>query len=304
MVRRRLSLRWSLLAALIGVALVYNEHLASVSSEVQQQQQQSLSQITLRPPALGDGCYHVFIDAGSNRGVHGRFLFEPEKYPKSKFTLKFDEMFGHNRTLQNICVFAFEPNVQKHQATQRATEQAYAQMGWRYKYIPYGVSDRDGQVTFYRNWNFFNGAKREEWGFGTHAHGDVNDTMKVVVDILDLAKWSEQHVFDRQVPPKNEYNRAHPVVAMKMDVEGSEYRTLDHMMEQGGTACKFDYIVGELHYEDFPQSFGRHNLTSEKMIERYATKVMKKRLSRKGCPTFLEFDDEEYLHDGQPYPVP
>ena len=31
---------------------------------------------------LGDGCYHVFLDVGSNRGVHGRFFYEPELYPR------------------------------------------------------------------------------------------------------------------------------------------------------------------------------------------------------------------------------
>ena len=39
----------------------------------------SLSEKTSRnDTSLGNGCYHVFIDAGSNVGVHGRFLFEPE----------------------------------------------------------------------------------------------------------------------------------------------------------------------------------------------------------------------------------
>ena len=64
--------------------------------------------------ALGNGCYHVFIDAGSNVGVHGRFLFEPTKYPKSVFAKKFNVLFGKHWTCQNICVFAFEPNP-KHQ---------------------------------------------------------------------------------------------------------------------------------------------------------------------------------------------
>jgi FkbM family methyltransferase len=253
---------------------------------------------TQRPPALADGCYHVFIDAGSNRGVHGRFLFEPEKYNRSLFTKKFDEIFGSNRTKQNICVFAFEPNVQKHNVTQRATQEAYAKMGWRYHWLPYGVSDKDGQVTFYRNLDYFSGLKREEWGFGTHLHG--NATEATTVNVLDLSVWAERHVFNRSIPCKNKYNRAHPIVAMKMDVEGSEYRTIDHMMEMG-TACKFDFILGELHFNDVPQSFGRHNLTLEKHVQKYSD-YMIKMLAKKGCPKFLEFDDEQYLHDGEPYP--
>ena len=33
---------------------------------------------------LADGCYHVFLDVGSNIGMHVRFLLEPHKYPKAK----------------------------------------------------------------------------------------------------------------------------------------------------------------------------------------------------------------------------
>ena len=58
---------------------------------------------------LGDGCYHIFIDAGSNRGVHGRFLFEPEKYPKSKFAKKFDEIYGNNRTKKKFASLPLNP---------------------------------------------------------------------------------------------------------------------------------------------------------------------------------------------------
>jgi Methyltransferase FkbM domain len=261
--------------------------------------------------SLADGCYHVFLDAGSNRGVHGRFLFEPEKYPKSKFTGRFDILFGQNRTLQNICVFAFEPNVQKHGESQLTIQTAYQRMGWKYYYMPYGVSDKDGQVTFFRNLDYFNGQRREEWGFGIHLHSKQhmnvsevlqNSSLVALVDTIDLAAWSERHIFDRRIPPKNKYNRHHPIVAMKMDIEGSEYRTLQHMIETG-TACKFDFILGELHYNTIPQEFRGYNLTTEKSVKKYANS-MKKQLQRHGCPNFDEFDDEQYLHDGQPYPDP
>ena len=36
-----------------------------------------------RRSKLGDGCYHVFLDIGSNIGIHGRFLYEPDRYPDS-----------------------------------------------------------------------------------------------------------------------------------------------------------------------------------------------------------------------------
>lgn len=76
-----------------------------------------------------------------------RFLFEPNLYPKSTFVKKFGEVFGHNRKLQNVCVFAFEPNPY-HKKSQMATQTAYQRMGWRYHYMPFGVSDSDGELTF------------------------------------------------------------------------------------------------------------------------------------------------------------
>jgi len=41
-----------------------------------------------------DGCYHVYLDVGSNIGVQIRKLFEPEKYPKGGIHSIFDKYFG------------------------------------------------------------------------------------------------------------------------------------------------------------------------------------------------------------------
>jgi hypothetical protein len=183
-----------------------------------------------------------------------------------------------------------------------ATQQAYQKMGWRYYYLPYGVSDHDGTEVFYRNLDYFNGLVREEWGFGTHLHGAQNNSQLASVTVIDFAKWLEFHVFERSIPLQNEFNRFEPRVALKMDVEGSEYRTLHHMRTTG-TACKLDYIFGELHYQDYPQSFAGVTLKNQTDVERYAQQMLKE-LAKHGCPRFVEFDDEEYLHDGVIYPVP
>ena len=44
-----------------------------------------------RRPKLGDGCRHVFLDVGSNIGVHGRILFEPHLYPIRNSTNAFTQ---------------------------------------------------------------------------------------------------------------------------------------------------------------------------------------------------------------------
>ena len=38
------------------------------------------NQVALTPKAQADGCYHVFLDVGSNIGNHVRFLYEPQLY--------------------------------------------------------------------------------------------------------------------------------------------------------------------------------------------------------------------------------
>ena len=110
-----------------------------------------------RKSKLGDGCRHVFLDVGSNIGVHSRILFEPSMYPiknntnaiaansgLAKFSARhfFEEQFGleDDRVNTEICIFAFEPNP-KHIQRQRELEQVYKNMGWRYHFLQAGVSE-------------------------------------------------------------------------------------------------------------------------------------------------------------------
>jgi FkbM family methyltransferase len=256
----------------------------------------------------------VFIDAGSNRGVHGRFLFEPDKYPNSKFVEKFAQIFGGNRTLQNICVFAFEPNVELHNRSQRATEQAYQKMGWRYHYLPFAVSDHDGEAIFFRNQDYLSGKNNEEWGFGSVFHETSNSTdykksQEASVQLIDLSRWIRENVLLRTIPPPNEYNgNRKPMIAMKMDIEGSEYSILTHLFETN-VFCQLDHVLGEFHLAEAPQVVGLWNATqrigdlylnTRKEIRAYRRKLML-RLATCGAG-FEQFDEEEYLHDGLPYP--
>ena len=50
-----------------------------------------------------DGCYHVYLDVGSNIGVQVRKLYEPELYPKANVHVIFNSRFGSilERTSQN-----------------------------------------------------------------------------------------------------------------------------------------------------------------------------------------------------------
>ena len=66
---------------------------------------------------LLDGCYHVYIDVGTNVGIQIRKLFEPEKYPDANVHKVFDTKFGSIKerlqpTIDGgnmVCAIGFEP---------------------------------------------------------------------------------------------------------------------------------------------------------------------------------------------------
>ena len=52
-----------------------------------------------------DGCLHVFIDLGSNRGLQIRKLYEPGTFPLAPVLPLYQKYFGRpeDRNLQEIC---------------------------------------------------------------------------------------------------------------------------------------------------------------------------------------------------------
>ena len=52
-----------------------------------------------------DGCHHVFIDLGSNRGLQIRKLYEPHTFPLAPIQPLYEKFFGkpEERNLQEIC---------------------------------------------------------------------------------------------------------------------------------------------------------------------------------------------------------
>ena len=56
-----------------------------------------------------DGCLHVFIDLGSNRGLQIRKLYEPNTFPLAPVLPLYQKFFGRpeDRNLQEICSVGF-----------------------------------------------------------------------------------------------------------------------------------------------------------------------------------------------------
>ena len=82
-----------------------------------------------------DGCAHVYLDLGSNIGVHVRKLFEPEKYPKSSMLPIFQQYFGSaEERRKTVCAVSIEANP-LHLPKLKAVAEAYMAMGWRHYVI-------------------------------------------------------------------------------------------------------------------------------------------------------------------------
>ena len=172
-----------------------------------------------RAAKLADGCRHVFLDVGSNIGVHARMLLEPHLYPPPNYTKSekrrgtardfFVSQFGpeSDRDPTEFCVFGFEPNP-AHVPRHLEMEAAYAAAGWRYRLIRAGVSDEDGEMEFY---HVGRGDRALERGFSAQVEkckarrGLGQKKMKIdcpgeVAKVVRLSGWIDREVHGRIIP--------------------------------------------------------------------------------------------------------
>ena len=253
---------------------------------------------------LGDGCYHIFLDIGSNIGVHTRFLFEPDLYPNAKTSISlFEKEFGVHRNNKDFCAFGFEPNP-IHEIRHKMLMNEYKKMGWRYHYIQAGASDEDGNITFYRQED----QAYEEWGFTSNHDVQSNNGLSVNVPTIRLATWLRDEIIDRKIPDRvyGKYDTG-PRIVMKLDIESSEYKVLPDLMFTG-ILCNINFVFMEIHdwsiNYDTDSISGRGELHLQQgRSQKFLQDNIKMFHSMKDCATRIEeADDEAYLHDGMPFP--
>lgn len=279
-----------------------------------------------REPRLGDDCLLVYLDVGSNIGVHNRFLFQPNLYPYANNIIKeFDQTFGIGRDNRDICAFGFEPNP-AHKVRHQQLEIAYQKMGWRYKYIQAGVGDHDGNLTFWHE-NSQADNNHNEWGFRMYQQNE--NSTSVTVPLINLPQWIQHHIVERQLP-KQIYGNYSSVsttqqqqtiqegkVMMKMDIEGSEYLLLPWLLMSGVFCRGIDFMFGEFHawmahgikrdMIKHPEQQGYLDLNEKSALEWdqiLMQQVLKSILPENCKGTWLYLDSEAYVHDGKPFPKP
>ena len=173
------------------------------------------------PPWMSQ-CMDIYIDLGSNVGVQVRKIFEPERYPQThkRIVKLYNEEFGtsemRKRKNSGLCAFGFEPNP-KHYKKLRLIEKNYATKGWKVKFFPFAVSNKNATVTFWSETN----SSYNDWGATLYkVKGEAQDRTINVTQIR-LADFIKIHLPNKQIK------------AMKFDVEGAEYEILTDFHFEG-----------------------------------------------------------------------
>ena len=218
---------------------------------------------TLRDVKLADGCRHVFLDVGSNVGLHLRFLMEGESvFPKSQY-LKwghFQKYFGPSFAKDpTVCAFAFEPNW-KHEAKLRHMVMRLRAGGRRIEVLHAAASNKPGSITFYHR----NGDNSGATGFGASPEVTMckssmgkkcskmenNTYTKESLPTIDLAQFVAEEVVGRRIPPVPNgiapSDARPPAIVMKLDSEGAELLILERMLDLC-VLCELNFISLEYH---------------------------------------------------------
>mmetsp|Transcript_17974 Transcript_17974/g.34938 ORF Transcript_17974/g.34938 Transcript_17974/m.34938 type:complete len:339 (-) Transcript_17974:39-1055(-) len=268
-----------------------------------------------RQPRLGDGCYHVFLDVGSNIGLHARFLYEPHHYPDSKSSVRaFEEQFGPNRDNRDYCIFAFEPNPTFRKRHLELAE-AYDKIGWRYHPILAGAATVDGNMTFYHSFMVDTINRDKELGFSAVTPKTLygKESKWVTVPTIRLASWIIREIRDRKIPDvTHSGTKIKPKVVMKMDIEGIEYRVFPDLLLTGALCDTIDFLMGEFHYgpgdhNKFPMNLtsdGKHSLKHRKEGQALAKEMFRMVEITENCKTVISLeDDESYGTDPIDFPT-
>ena len=261
-----------------------------------------------RDQNLLDGCYHVYLDVGSNIGVQIRKLFEPEKYPDAHVHSIFNKNFGtikerrkaYKENGRVVCAIGFEPN-SHHTSYLKEIESSYNRCNWKVKFLTESAaSNHDGVTRFYTDEAYGN----MEWGGGILPPKVINIAKEVVknksqpkfmnVTLIRLSDFLKDVVGKRQLPvPASE--TFPPKVVMKMDIEGSEVDVMPDLIFTGGLQY-INSIMVEWHerLENLPERKKAHQLLEGIVNSLSEFSSIMKEHGAKFDFNLINLDDETY----------
>ena len=198
--------------------------------------------------SLLDGCWHVYLDVGTNVGNQIRKVFEPQRFPLATIQPVYTKYFGPAQSrAETVCAVGFEPNG-AHEARLTELAQRYKVLGYRtHMMLKVAAATHEGNVTFYRD-ESFSGKRNHEWGASmVRVPAALRTNRVTTVPTVDLARWIRREILHRRLPARPAAAApGRPHVVMKLDIEGAEHRVLPHLLEQG-VLCKLDYMYAEYH---------------------------------------------------------
>lgn len=217
-------------------------------------------------------CKCVFLDVGSNIGVHVRKLYNPGAYEPSPYTRVFEANFDRNECprREDVCSVTFEANF-GHRFRQELLARHNQEKGRNAWAMHTAVGPPTGWQTFASG----DTTRNQGWGFGKNS--PEGNGARSEIYAISLSEFvlrflrKEQHVL------------------MKMDIEGSEYLVLEDMATTGALG-RIDMLTAEFHPNTLTrQEFERRKSSIEK---KWADKLA----ALGGAVQYI--DDESNLHDG------
>ena len=250
-------------------------------------------------------CQHVYLDIGTNIGVQIRKLYQPEGYPNAPILPFFNKSFGDVRTRHKVCSVGFEAS-RVHTDRLIKLQQAYQDAGYPCViFTNTAVGTYNGIVEFFHDYKktapVLDGRSIED-GATAVRHSDATTHDDAIS--LDLNAFLHQlvnkfeKVSSNQQPPFARGSSSSRSIVAKLDIEGSEFSVLPHLLVHG-SLCLLDAIMIEWHWtmrKFLIKNRALHDI--EKMIDNL--------LLTTNCKVKqVDLDDETYAKDNNvPLPPP
>lgn len=269
-------------------------------------------------PWAGDGCWHIYLDVGSNIGVQVRKLFEPNVYHRAVVSQRvFNHFFGRTAALRqrHVCAIGIEANPRHEQRLQQL-QHRYESLGWRTRFLTRTVGGSSENMTrFYLDNSNDPLAKGTEWWASTVRHpmqltSRTAQWEYAVVRTIDLASWMRR-ILHRKLPPPptdGEMSSRKPRIVMKLDIEGGEYDVLPHLLMRG-LICRLDYLWAEIHdgqsreHAALARGAGLPNILVKGGFRHAFRYLVKQATNRPNCEVRVVDDSDESFGD-DPFPLP
>jgi len=249
-----------------------------------------------------DGCYHVYLDVGSNVGNQIRKLFEPHLYLNATILPLFDQYFGdtqiRNQKPGVVCAVGFEPNP-RHTKILQNIQSVYNKCEWKTKiFTTTAAAHCYGMARFFTD----NNTAMNEWG-GSILKSKIANNSAGVAKMIRLADYILKKVITRKLPAflNLEEMEIKPNVLMKMDIEGSELEVLSDLVVTGALQY-IDLAMVEYHSQSFYKTDFRSSAISglEKAMDTF--NYLSNTLRLKSVYNVKTFNDDSYTNVNFPLP--